>query len=154
MIELVMGAISGFASLSAGRAARGQAEQQAEAMEIKGIADEAQAINNMAIRISEYEKAFDSNDAIFSFQSGGGENIGVSKAFYDAQGSERQVLVKDIATLSQGLALERGQTKLAGLIEIERGKQAQRAAMFDALGSFVGGYAKSELYKTGKLFGN
>ena len=79
---------------------------------------------------------------IFSFQSGGGENIGVSKAFYDAQGSERQVLVKDIATLSQGLALERGQTKLAGLIEIERGKQAQRAAMFDALGSFVGGYAK------------
>ncbi len=149
MIQLVMGAISGFASLQAGAAARGQAEQQAEAMEIKGIADEAQAINNMAIRISEYEKAFDSNDAIFSFQSGGGENIGVSKAFYDAQGSERQVLVKDIATLSQGLALERGQTKLAGLIEIERGKQAQRAAMFDALGSFVGGYAKSKYYKAG-----
>lgn len=149
MIQLVMGAISGFASLSAGRAARGQAEQQAEAMEIKGIADEAQAINNMAIRISEYEKAFDSNDAIFSFQSGGGENIGVSKAFYDAQGSERQVLVKDIATLSQGLALERGQTKLAGLIEIERGKQAQKAAMFDALGSFVGGYQKYRQFKTG-----
>ena len=53
----------------------------------------------MAIRIREYEKAFKSNDAIFSFQSGGGENIGVSKAFYDTQGSERQVLVKDIATL-------------------------------------------------------
>lgn len=144
--NLILGAISGFASLQAGRAARGQAEQQAEAMEIKGIADEAQAINNMAIRISEYEKAFDSNDAIFSFQSGGGENIGVSKAFYDAQGSERQVLVKDIATLSQGLALERGQTKLAGLIEIERGKQAQKAAMFDALGSFVGGATKYKTY--------
>lgn len=145
-ISLILGAVSGFAALSAGAAARGQAEQQAEATEIKGIADEAQAINNMAIRIREYEKAFKSNDAIFSFQSGGGENIGVEKAFYDAQGSERQVLVKDIATLSQGLALERGQTKLAGLIEIERGKQAQRAAMFDALGSFIGGVQKYKMY--------
>lgn len=151
MMQLVLGAISGFASLQAGRAARGQAEQQAEAREIQGIADEAQAINNMAIRISEYQKAFNSNDAIFSFISGGGENIGVDKAFYDAQGSERQVLVKDIATLSQGLTLQRGETKLASLVEIERGKQAQRAAMFDALGSFVGGYSKYKYYQTGNV---
>ena len=44
------------------------------------------------------------------------------------------------------LALERGQTKLASLIEIERGKQAQRAAMFDALGSFAGGFQKYKMY--------
>lgn len=144
--QLLLGAVSGVASLQAGAAARGTSEQQAESMEIKGIVDEAQAINNMAIRISEYEKAFDSNDAIFSFKSGGGENIGVDRAFYDVQGSERQVLVKDIATLSQGLALERGQVKLASMIEIERGKQAQRAAMFDAMGSFIGGYSKYKLY--------
>ena len=145
-VSLIMGALSAFSSLAAGRAARGQAEQKAEAREIQGIVDEAQAINNMAIRIREYEKAFKSNDAIFSFQSGGGENIGVQRAFYDVQGSERQVLVKDIATLSQGLALEKGQTKLASLIEIERGKQAQRAAMFQALGSLAGGYQKYKIY--------
>jgi len=146
MISLVLGAIQGFAALSAGAAARGQAEQQAEAREIQGIADEAQAINNMAIRIGEYEKAFKSNDAIFSFLGGGGENIGVQRSFYDVQGSERQVLVKDIATLSQGLALEKGQTKLAGLVEIQRGKNAQRAAMFQALGAFAGGYQKYKIY--------
>ena len=144
---LVLGAIQGFAALQAGAAAAGTAEQQAESMEIKGIADEAQAIQNMAVRISEYRKAFDSNDAIFSFRSGGGENIGVQKAFYDAQGSERQVLVKDIATLSQGLQLERGQVKLASMIEVERGKNAQRAAMFEAMGSFVGGYMSYQKYK-------
>ena len=143
---LVLGAVQGVASLQAGGAARGQAEQQAEAMEIKGIADEAQAFQNMSIRIGEYEKAFQSNDAIFSFLSGGGENIGVQKAFYDVQGSERQVLVKDVATLSQGLSLQKGQVKLASMVEIERGKQAQRAAMFDALGSFVGGYANYQKY--------
>ena len=145
-ISLILGAIQGFAALSAGAAARGQAEQQAEAREIQGIADEAQAINNMAIRIGEYEKAFKSNDAIFSFLSGGGENIGVQRSFYDVQGSERQVLVKDIATLSQGLALEKGQTKLAGLVEIQRGKNAQRAAMFQALSAFAGGYQKYKIY--------
>ena len=79
--------------------------------------------------------------------SQGGENIGVQKAFYDAQGSERQVLVKDIATLSQGLQLERGQVKLASMIEVERGKNAQRAAMFEAMGSFVGGYMSYQKYK-------
>ena len=101
----------------------------------------------MALRISEYQKAYNSNDALFSFRSGGGENVGVQKAFYNVQGSERQVLVKDIATLSQGLQLERGQVKLASMIEVERGKNAQRAAMFDAMGSFIGGYMSYQTYK-------
>ena len=65
---LILGAVQGFAALQAGAAAAGTAEQQAESMEIKGIVDEAQAIQNMAVRISEYRKAFQSNDAIFSFR--------------------------------------------------------------------------------------
>ena len=57
------------------------------------------------------------------------------------------MLVKDIATLSQGLQLERGQVKLASMIEVERGKNAQRAAMFEAMGSFVGGYMSYKKYQ-------
>jgi len=54
--------------------------------------------------------------------------------------SERRVLVKDIDTLGRNMNLEKGATKLAALIEVERGKNAQRASFFNAVSTMGNAY--------------
>lgn len=134
--QLALGAVSTFAQLQAGAAAAGTAEQQAESMEIDGIANEAQALQNMSIRIDQYNDALANNEAIFGFTLGGGESTSIQAL----QAAERKTLVKDIDVLSSQMQLDRGQTKLAAMIEVQRGRNAQRASFFNAIGSGLKGY--------------
>ena len=139
VLQLAMGAVSAFGQIQAGRAAAGTAEQQAEQMEIDGIANEAAAIQNMVARIEQYDNAMATNDAIFGM-------LGREDSSIDAfRGSEQKVLMRDLRILGTQQELEKGQTKLAAMIEVERGKNAQRASFFNAISSMgqgVSGYLK------------
>ena len=134
--QLALGAVSTFAQLQAGAAAAGTAEQQAESMEIDGIANEAQALQNMVIRQEQYFDALANNEAIFGFTLQGGESTSIEAL----KVAERRTLVKDLDVLSSQMQLERGQTKLASMIEVQRGRNAQRASLFNAIGSGLKGY--------------
>ena len=138
-VQLAMGAVSAFGALQAGRAAAGTAEQQAEQMEIDGIANEAAAMQNMVARIEQYDNAMATNEAVFGLLGRDDTSI---EAF---RRSEEKVLMRDIRILGTQQELEKGQTKLAAMIEVERGKNAQRASFFNAIsamGQGISGYYK------------
>ena len=138
-VQLAMGAVYAFGAIQAGRAAAGTAEQQAEQMEIDGIANEAAAMQNMVARIEQYDNAMATNEAVFGM-------LGREDASIEAfRRSEEKVLMRDIRILGTQQELEKGQTKLAAMIEVERGKNAQRASFFNAIsamGQGVSGYLK------------
>jgi hypothetical protein len=144
-LQLAMGAVSAIGQMQAGAAAAGTAEQQAEQMEIDGVVKEAQAMENMSVRMDQYYDATATNDTIFSFMLEGAESTSI-EAFKE---SERKVLVKDIDTLGRNMNLEKGATKLAALIEVERGKNAQRASFFNAVSTMGNAYINMRTTKVG-----
>ena len=79
------------------------------------------------------------NEAIFGM-------LGREDASIDAfRSAEQKVLMRDLRILGTQQELEKGQTKLAAMVEVQRGKNAQQASFFNAIsamGQGVSGYLK------------
>ena len=136
-LQLGLGAVSAYSQIQQGRIAAGTAEQQAEQMEIDGIANEAKAINNMVLRIENYDNAMATNEAVFGL-------LGRDDTSIDAfRQAEQKTLMKDLRTLGMQQELDKGQTKLAAMIEVDRGRNAMRAASIGAITSLGNSYYKA-----------
>lgn len=141
-LQLALGAVSIYQGMKAGAAAAGTAEQQAKQMEIDGITNEAQAIQNMNQRVEEYDNAMASNEAAFGLINRNPEDL------VDFKDEEKRVLMRDLKTLKTQRELDKGQTKIASMVEVQRGKNAQRSAIYQAIGTGINTMIKYQTYKT------
>lgn len=141
-LQLALGAVSIYSGMKAGAVAAGTAEQQAKQMEIDGITNEAQAIQNMNQRIEDYDNAMASNEAAFGLIDRNPDDL---VAFKD---EEKRVLMRDLKTLKTQRELDKGQTKIASMVEVQRGKNAQRSAIYQAIGTGINTMIKYQTYKT------
>lgn len=130
------------AAVQQGDAELQNAKYRAEQAEIQGIQDEAIAIGNMSIRIDEYEKALDTNDAYFASYLG--RDDASIEAFVEG---EKKVLVKDLSNAQKNLTQTRSRARISSLMEIQRGRNAQRASYNEAVGHLVSAAGAYATYK-------
>jgi len=127
------------AAVAEGDAQLQDAKYRAKQAEIQGIQDEAIAISNMVLRVDEYEQALDTNDAYFSSYLGR-DDASVEARFE----GDKKVLVKDLSFAQKNLTQTRSRAKITSLMEIQRGRNAQRASYAEGVGHLVsaaGSYA-------------
>lgn len=119
--------VSIYGQIKAGQAAARTARQQAKQMQIDRIMGEAEAAESMALRYDSYNDAMSESNAMFL---GGME--AAQQAFAE---SSKKILVSDIATMSRMKTLRSGQASIASAIEIQRGINAKRASLYQAIGT-------------------
>jgi len=127
------------AAAAEGDAQLQDAKYRAEQSKIQGIQDEAIAISNMVLRVDEYEQALDTNDAYFASYLGR-DDASVEARFE----GDKKVLVKDLSFAQKNLAQTRSRAKITSIMEIQRGRNAQRASYAEGVGHLVsaaGSYA-------------
>lgn len=117
------------ASVAQGDAQLQEAKYRAKQAEIQGIQDEAIAISNMVLRVDEYEQALDTNDAYFASYLGR-DDASVEARFE----GDKKVLVKDLSFAQKNLAQTRSRAKITSLMEVQRGRNAQRASYIEGVG--------------------
>ena len=111
----------------AARAEELRAQQQARQMEIDRKVAEAQALEQQNRRIEEYNLARSSNNALFSFQLGGGESS--SLAAFEAY--QRTAMSEDIAASQRTGFMESSARTVAAAIERQRGTSARSVAQIN-----------------------
>jgi len=130
-LPLFLAAVGTAASISgqmkAGKAQEKAAKQQAKQMQIDRMIGEAQADQQMAMRMESYEYAMSESNAMFL---GGQESA--QQAFAEGQ---RKILLKDLATMSSMKKLQSSQAAIASAVEIQRGANARKASFYSALGT-------------------
>ena len=134
-LPLIFGAISALGTLSAGRAAARQQENQAKQMEIENIISQAQAVQEQNLLKLQYEAASNVNDAMFSFQEG--EKTMNVAAFEEAQAD---AFGSNIAMMQTQASLEKSSRTVASLNQYEKASNTRRAALFKAIGTMGNAY--------------
>lgn len=119
--------LSIFGQSRAARAEERRSRQQAKQMQIDRIMGEAEAAESMALRYDSYNDAMSESNAMFL---GGME--AAQQAFAE---SSKKILVSDISTMSRMKSLRSGQASIASAIEIQRGLNAKRASLYQAIGN-------------------
>jgi len=132
------------AAVAEGDAQLQDAKYRAKQAEIQGIQDEAIAISNMVLRVDEYEQALDTNDAYFASYLGR-DDASVEARFE----GDKKVLVKDLSFAQKNLAQTRSRAKITSLMEIQRGRNAQRASYAEGVGHLVSAAGSFATYKAG-----
>lgn len=129
MFQFLAAAVSIVGQQKAGRAAQTQAQQEARQMEIDREIAKARATEEQNQRFLEYDYARATNNAQFSFNLGGGESSSL-----DAFRQEQQRTMRADLVSSQRMSrLDASSRTVGALIEVERGRNARRAANINSL---------------------
>ena len=125
-----------FGIMGSNKASRAEAlrsEQQARQMEIDRKVAEAQALEQQNKRIEEYNLARSSNNALFSFQIGGGESSSLS-AFEEYQ---RTAMREDVASSQRTGFMESSARTVAAAIGIQRGRNARSVSKVNNMARLI-----------------
>jgi len=127
------GVVGAASSIRAGQQAAQTAQQQAKQMEIDRKFNEINALQTQQARYQEYVDAKASNDALFSFQMGGGENLS-QRAFEKRQ---KSIMQQDIARGQTQSTMESSKRTVESLTEIQRGENAKTVGMVNAMSTLA-----------------
>lgn len=127
--QIAAAAMTVVGVMQAGKAQQIASEQQAKQMEIDRKVGEAQAMALRNQRIAEYNSARATNNAQFSFQTGGGESTSID-AFKRKQ---RRTLESDVVASQRQSALESSSRTVGALLERQRGANAMYAAKINSM---------------------
>lgn len=127
--QIAAAAMSVIGTMQAGKAQQIASEQQAKQMEIDRKVGEAQAMALRNQRIAEYNSARATNNAQFSFQTGGGESTSID-AFKRKQ---RRTLESDVVASQRQSGLESSSRTVGALLERQRGANAMYAAKINSM---------------------
>ena len=127
------GIVGAASAIQAGRVAGVTARQQAKQMEIDRKLNEVNALQLQRQRYDEYISAKRANNAQFSFQMGGGENL--SQAAFERK--QKSVMMQDVARSQFQTAMESSKRTVDQMIEIRRGESARTAGTFNALSTLA-----------------
>jgi hypothetical protein len=130
-IFLASSATSAFGQIQAGRAERLASQLTAFRTETEGELNKAMALQRANARREEYNQATSANIAAFSINRDIGSDRSV-EAFLNRQ---KEIVAQDLGRLDTQASFEVAKYKAAAATEIRRGKNAQRASLFSAVGT-------------------
>lgn len=127
------GLIGAASSIRAGQQAALTSQQQAKQMEIDRKLNEVNALQLQRARVDQYYDAKAANDALFSFQMGGGENL--SQAAFERK--QKRTMVEDVARSQLQSGMESSKRTVEQMIEIQRGQNARSVGMINAISTLA-----------------
>ena len=127
--------VSAFGQIQAGIAERRASELTAFRTETEGELNKAMSRQRANARREEYNQATAANIAAFSINRDIGSDRSV-EAFLKRQ---KEIVAQDLSRLDTQAAFESAKYKAAAATEIRRGKNAQRASLFSAIGTLGSG---------------
>ena len=145
MMIQAAGTILGVVStISAGRAARREAEFNRKQLEFKSKMQKLEASEKANLRLRDLDSAQASNRAFAAFlgRDPGDRSM---KAFMDRQ---EEIAYQDVAALESGALVEASQTRRLAAMEGVRGRNAIVQSYFNAGSAIATGLYRYHVYKT------
>ena len=139
-------ALSLVSSLSAGRAAKREAEFNRQQLEFKAKMQKLEAQEKANLRLRDLDTAQASNRA-FAVFIGRGPGDRSMKAFMDRQ---EEIAYQDVSALESGALIEASQTRRLAAMEGVRGRNAIVQSYFNAGSAITTGLYRYHVYKTDK----